>query len=87
MTQKLLAKFEALPEDEQSIIFALVVNFTPIGQVKLQTLLKATGVFTPESIRKVGPELKQKFKKTGLVLFPPGGWVCEHSISEILMKR
>ncbi len=87
MSKKLFANFEALPEDEQLIILVLAVNFMPIGQVRLQGLLRASQSFQPESIKKINPSLKAKFKKIGLVTFPPGGWQCERSISEILMKR
>ena len=87
ITQKILTEFEALPDDEQLIVLALAVHFTPIGQVSLQSFLAQSGLLNETSLQKIGRALKLKCQKTGLVHFPPGGWLCERSISEILMKR
>jgi SNF2 family DNA or RNA helicase len=87
MTKKLLVKFDALPEDEQIIVLTLAVIFAPVDHTELQKLLTQSNCVSGDTIKKINLALKLKLKKTGLVIFPPEGWLCEKSISEQLMKR
>ncbi|NOQ35790.1 MAG: ATP-dependent helicase [Methylococcaceae bacterium] len=87
MKTKLLEKFHALPEEEQTIVLTLAIVFAPIGQTNLQKLLRTTGIVNNATIKELStPEFKAKLKKTGLVLFTPEGLLCEKVVSEDLMK-
>lgn len=87
MTKKILANFDALSEDEQSIILALAIIFAPIGQIAFQKLLTNSASVKISAIKKINTSLKIKLKRTGLLRATPDGWLCESSVSEVLMKR
>lgn len=86
MKNKLLSQFNALPEDEQTIILALAVILIPIGQTTFQQLLKSSACVDAATANKVASSLKVKLAKTELVEFSHEGWRCNEKIADELLK-
>ena len=86
MKNKLLSQFNALPEDEQTILLALAVILIPIGQTTLLQLLKSSGCVDAATANKVAAPLKARLSKTDLVEFGSDGWRCNEGIADELMK-
>ncbi|MDQ7090265.1 MAG: SNF2-related protein [Methylococcales bacterium] len=87
MTQKLLTKFEELPEDEQSLLLALAIIFAPVEQSILKNILWESDCIDATTINKIAPKFKEKIKRTGLVKITIDGWACDPLISELLIKK
>jgi hypothetical protein len=87
MKNKLLTLFNALSNDEQSIVLALSVIYAPIGQSSLQSLLRTTAYFEPKTIAKIDRPLREKLQKAELIVITQDGWRCNDDIAELLMRR
>jgi len=86
MTNKLLAIFNVLSNDEQDILLALAVIYAPIGQTNFQELLKAAAVFEASTILSINKSFREKFQRSGLIVISQEGWQCHSNIVEPLMR-
>ena len=86
MNDKLLIPFNALSNDEQSIMLALAVIYAPIGQTSLQALLRSTGCFESKIIATIDRLLREKLQKAELMVMTQDGWRCNEEIAERLMR-
>ncbi|MEI7994372.1 MAG: DEAD/DEAH box helicase, partial [Methylococcaceae bacterium] len=86
MKDKLLNPFNALSNDEQSIMLALAVIYAPIGQTSLQALLRSTGCFESKTIATIDRLLREKLQKAELMVMTQDGWRCNEEIAERLMR-
>ena len=87
MKNKLLALFNALSNDEQSIVLALSVIYAPITQTSLQVLLRTTACFDKKIIALIDRPLREKLQKSNLMDITQEGWRCNDDIAELLMRR
>ncbi|MDD5632590.1 MAG: DEAD/DEAH box helicase, partial [Methylococcales bacterium] len=87
MNDKLLIPFNALSNDEQSIMLALAVIYAPISQTSLQALLRSTGCFESKTIATIDRPLREKLQKAELMVMTQDGWRCNEEIAERLMRR
>ena len=87
MNKKLLERFEKLSQGEQEILLALSVVYAPIGQSRLQQLLRHSDCI-PEAISNIiGKPLREKLENLQLIELTNAGWICSREISEVLMKK
>ena len=87
MKNKLLALFNALSNDEQSIVLALSVIYAPITQTGLQVLLRTTACFDKKIIALIDRPLREKLQKSNLMVITQDGWRGNDDIAELLMRR
>ncbi len=87
MKKKLLALFDELSSDEQTILLALSVIYVPIGQSNLQGLLAKSSGFELKTIRLIDRPLREKLQKSELMVITQDGWRCNDDIAEQLMRR
>jgi SNF2 family DNA or RNA helicase len=87
MNNKFLILFNALSNDEQSIMLALSVIYAPIGQSNLQGLLAKSSGFELKIIRSIDKSLREKLQKAELLVITQDGWRCNEAIAEQLMRR
>lgn len=87
MKEKLLENFNSLAADEQDILRALSIVFVPIGQTRLQELLKQSKSFSAGTIAKIDKAFRLKMLDLGLIDVTPAGWRCQRALSEKLIKQ
>ncbi|WP_428357473.1 DEAD/DEAH box helicase [Methyloprofundus sp.] len=86
-TEALLKKFTKLPVAEQQILLSLSVLFAPVGQTRLQEILRALNCVEPRVYKQIAKPLREKLVGLGLIEANPHGWRCATGgISEVLMR-
>ncbi|MCK5353616.1 MAG: hypothetical protein KAJ63_00745, partial [Methyloprofundus sp.] len=86
-TRVLLQKFHKLAEAEQQILLSLAILFSPVGQTRLQEILRALDCVDPRACKLIAKPLREKLLKQGLIEQNQFGWRCATGgISELLMR-
>ncbi len=86
MSDKLIASFHALSNDEQTVMLVLSVVYAPTAQSSLQVLFKTIGCIEAKKISLIDKPLREKLIKTRLISVTSDGWRCNEDISEYLMR-
>ena len=86
-TETLLSRFDKLSEDEQQILLALAILFAPLGQTRLQEILRVLKCVEPKVYKQIAKPLREKLVRQGLIEVTQHGWRCvTGGISEVLMR-
>ncbi len=87
MEKKLLDRFDKLSTGEQDILLALSVIYNPVGQTRLQNLLKKSGCVQVAVANIIAKPLRCKLEELELIETTSAGWICAREISEPLIKK
>ncbi|OQK18309.1 hypothetical protein AU255_10950 [Methyloprofundus sedimenti] len=86
-TEILVKKFHKLSADEQQILLSLAVLFVPVGQTRLQEILRALKCVEPSVYKQVAKPLREKLANEGFIVISTDGWRCvTGGLSEVLVK-
>jgi SNF2 family DNA or RNA helicase len=85
MNSAQLAAFAELSPQEQTVLLALAVVYTPIGQTTLQELLKKSGAFPKDNLL-MDRTLREKLQSLKLIVILPEGSQCHSTAVESLME-
>lgn len=86
-TNLLLKKFYQLSEDEQQILLSLSILFVPVGQARLQEVLRGLNCVEPKVYKQIAKPLREKLVDQGFIESTKYGWRCvTGGISEIFIR-
>ena len=85
--ESLVKKFHKLSADEQQILLSLAVLFAPVGQTRLQEILRALNCVEPRVYKQVAKPLREKLENEGFIVISSDGWCCvTGGLSETLVR-